>query len=592
MDLDIEYLKSCFYKGNHIELLERTYDSPKALTPRPLISSIAGSLAFTGRLEEAEILSNRFKEDLEDHAMIEISFYLAIGYSRVSDYKKVRSYLSKNLRKSRNNCSDRALFYIYQGLGFYRFFCGQLERALMYSKLAYEHATKDHFQYGRVLSSDLYGHSYIKIGEIHKGIKYLKQAKKLSLTIGAGGVSEAIDISLAIYDARYSYKSQKILNKLKKLILKSSEKDSYSLSQLYLEISKVYILKGNISAAKVSLNKACQIIYSSKNYRHEIEYNIRYGYIYYLEGEYHQALNLLGNARRNIDFEVDKLLELPLLGMEIKVLLALGLDSSVKEKKEKLLFLTSFTGELINKRILKRKGYQFDIFIKHGEDRIGDIIDSLSVDKSEGIKHILESGYYGLFKNILKTKPKYISIFLDIYPGSIIIEKNGTIDYIPSGLTKTFRRLIKFLSSGARTKKEIITEVWNYAYDPIMHDSLIYTNILRLKRLLGNYDKIIEITDSTYSFANNIKVEFSSKNIEVKAAPIKKQESQNYNDLNYRQLQILEYLTENKFLDVRSCKKLYQVSIITASRDLSELTKLFFISRVGKGRSTKYTKIF
>jgi tetratricopeptide (TPR) repeat protein len=549
-------------------------------------------LAFQGRIDEAIKLYSRYEAEITETIKIEIRFFLAVGSARISDYKASRSYLGANLRLLKSELSSRSLFFIHQGIGFYRFFGGRLNQALKYAELAYEYSNEAQFLYGRVLSSDLRGHCFIKTGKIHKGIKTLKQAKDLSLSLGVGGASEALDISLAIYHAQFDSKALKTINKLTKLISESTKQDSYSLSLLYLELSRVYTLKGQIEKAKEALNEACQIIYSTKNYRHEIEFNVRYAYIYFLEGEYHQALNLLGNARRNLDQEVDKLLELPLLGMEIKILTALKLEEDCLQKKTELSLLTNLTGDLINKRILMREDVLGPEPYRLGEDQIGDLLDLIKNKKKDAPQKILESGYLGLFRRVIETKPGEILIYLDLVPGSIIMAQNGSIDFIPMGLTKIFRKLIRVLAEGSQTKEAIIKEVWGYEYDPILHDSLIYTNVMRLRRLFGRYEKIIEVTESSYGFLSSVRIEYGARNIEVKKISNQHSLTQNYKDLNYRQLQMLDYLTDNKFMDVRSYKKIFQVSDITASRDLSTLAKLAFVRRVGRGRATKYTRVY
>ena len=58
--------------------------------------------------------------------------------------------------------------------------------------------------------------------------------------------------------------------------------------------------------------------------------------------------------------------------------------------------------------------------------------------------------------------------------------------------------------------------------------------------------------------------------------------------LNIRQLQIINYLNEQQFIDIRICQKIFKTSPITASRDLSQLQKKGLVTRVGRARATKY----
>lgn len=58
--------------------------------------------------------------------------------------------------------------------------------------------------------------------------------------------------------------------------------------------------------------------------------------------------------------------------------------------------------------------------------------------------------------------------------------------------------------------------------------------------------------------------------------------------LNYRQIQILRLLESQEFLDVQAVRAKFDVSEITACRDLSDLFRKKRVARVGRARATKY----
>ena len=66
-------------------------------------------------------------------------------------------------------------------------------------------------------------------------------------------------------------------------------------------------------------------------------------------------------------------------------------------------------------------------------------------------------------------------------------------------------RLLLFLFAGAPgktfSKEEIVQTVWSVAYHPLRHDAALFTNIMRIRRLLGEDGaEIIRVTEDGYRF--------------------------------------------------------------------------------------------
>ena len=65
------------------------------------------------------------------------------------------------------------------------------------------------------------------------------------------------------------------------------------------------------------------------------------------------------------------------------------------------------------------------------------------------------------------------------------------------------RLLFLFAAAPGRSfsKEEIVQSVWNVDYHPLRHDAALFTNIMRIRRLLGEDGaEIIRITDDGYRF--------------------------------------------------------------------------------------------
>ncbi|MBT8493163.1 MAG: helix-turn-helix domain-containing protein, partial [Deltaproteobacteria bacterium] len=65
------------------------------------------------------------------------------------------------------------------------------------------------------------------------------------------------------------------------------------------------------------------------------------------------------------------------------------------------------------------------------------------------------------------------------------------------------RLLFLFASEPQRTfsKEEIVQTVWNVDYHPLRHDAALFTNIMRIRRLLGKDGAdLIRVTEDGYRF--------------------------------------------------------------------------------------------
>ena len=65
------------------------------------------------------------------------------------------------------------------------------------------------------------------------------------------------------------------------------------------------------------------------------------------------------------------------------------------------------------------------------------------------------------------------------------------------------RLLFLFASAPGKvfSKEAIVQAVWNVEYHPLRHDAALFTNIMRIRRLLGeDGSEIIRVTEDGYRF--------------------------------------------------------------------------------------------
>jgi DNA-binding winged helix-turn-helix (wHTH) protein len=141
-------------------------------------------------------------------------------------------------------------------------------------------------------------------------------------------------------------------------------------------------------------------------------------------------------------------------------------------------------------------------------------------------------------------------------------------------LFKILLEIAKSQKSGLN-KEELVKKVWGYEYNPLVHDSMIYTNIRRLRDLIP-----IELHLNQYRLASNIKW----------LCITEENHSEKMQALNERQKQIIKLLqTSYRQISRGDAVRLLHLSERTALRELTELVNKNILHKSGAGRSVKYS---
>jgi tetratricopeptide (TPR) repeat protein len=391
--------------------------------PRDLPFTI-GALAFLGRVEEARALFESSLSDPESELASAARFFLGVGFCRQSNYEESRRYFFENLRLSRRARNPQDRFYAYQGLGFYRFFCGRFGSALASAREANLAALGCGFMWGKLVSSDLMGHSLVQTGEVSLGLKTLEQALTYAHTLGDGGNQQAIRVALACFQAQYGLVPDAV-SVLETLERELRDQDTYSRAALLLEMARQYGLRGELQKAREALSRSSRFIYGSRNRRQSVLLNIRYASLSFLQGEPEQALNLLLNTDRELVVGVDNALEVEALGVKLKILRAAGALGSGRDSQEalesRIRFLTQYTGKGVSRRILTR-GLPAAGTHGPGEDRLADLLDRVAGRKLDSglLQEVADSHYWGLFYEVLGIARDTRTICVDALAGGVL----------------------------------------------------------------------------------------------------------------------------------------------------------------------------
>jgi hypothetical protein len=116
-------IKDLFYKGEYQEVLGKTYENPDQLKTENFVYVI-GSLSFLGRIQEAEALYSASRTRINDTQKAYVYFFLALTWTRRSQYKKAKKYLllNRSLSTSLKHENIEIKFLVEQGISFLLFF--------------------------------------------------------------------------------------------------------------------------------------------------------------------------------------------------------------------------------------------------------------------------------------------------------------------------------------------------------------------------------------------------------------------------------------------------------------------------------------
>lgn len=584
----IKSVSKLFFQGQYHAILQIYKEHPLSLQEED-IPFLIGALSFLGKTLEAEEIFKTRDAGFSEKAKAASLFYLGIGITRKSQYLKARKIFRKNHSLYGDSENPEIAFYSFQGIAFYLYFTGRFFRCEKFATKALRLAVRAGNSHIKVLAQDLLAHTLTQTGRVYAGLELLKESHDLAKKLGNDAFASATIVSILLYEALYGHRSQTIVQDLEKCLRELEPQDSYSRSNVVLELARQKTLRGQWQSAESLLNGLAPAIFSSENRRQEINLNLRWAELAYLRGQNVLAWQFLRGANLRLDQEADKNFSVQILGLEIKILEEQQ-SPLAAEKKTKLLDLSRSFSSKINRNMLARR--QWITEDEHSEDdHIHGLLQQIGSSSERANEVIAESGYYSWYYKRLPLKKGLNYLVLGLH-------KNGAVTFSLEGihsikLADFSQRILEVLRHGPVTKSELVEKVWGYEYHPLRHDSLVYAAMSTLRKNLGNKHIWIQTLDSGYKLIEDLTIlstlppTASKKGLKVLEKPLSARPVDA--QLNYRQLQALDYLQENRFINTRDYKALFQTTEITASRDLASLNKRGYVIRVGFGRSTQYT---
>ena len=550
-----------FEQGHHRDVVDQV--SMPGRTNEDSMALI-GSLAFLGRLEEAvEVWSLRSKA-LKPAQRSRARFALALAYTRISKFKTARKWLRESLDESRE------LPDVYQGLAVYHFYLGNFEKAAKNARLALNLAIKLSDSYIHAFAIDLYGHSLVQTGQRSAGLAKLKQARELS-----NGHADPYTPAILNYEAEAGLRASTIVSEIEKQISEIRTEDTYTHANLILELSRQLTLRGQWSRAREALDSVSSLVYAFRNRRQEATLQLRLAELAYRQGDFSNAMHFTQAARRCLNKIADAAYEARVAGLERKIERAQGRTPAAEPSVE---------GASMAARISQRaRGIRR---ASAGDDPLGDLLDRVSENPSGNASELLKAGYYGLWPEAAGFKAGHSALVILDDLKWVAVSREGVIACDHS-LSSMSYKILRLLARGTVGKERLVKEAWGYEYDPARHDSMIYAALAALRKAMGAAGHWIETQDDGWRLANRGQfISFTDRETPDLAKPT--QDVVIENGLNWRQLKAMARLKPREPWTVPLYKDLFEVSTMTAWRDLDLLAKAGYLTRIGRGRATVY----
>ncbi len=612
--------------GRVRELLAETVDSP-GYRPRPEdVVPVVGGLVFAGRISEAETFAGAHgalcaQPGNDQETAAAIDFYLGLGKARLSLYEDARQHFARNLRRARaslrtTSATPTLLFYVWQGLAFFRFLACRFASGLQAAQKACQEAllTEDFFH--RVLATDVKGHCLVKLGEISSGLRTLQEAKTYAERLGNGGIVQTIRVSLLIHEAGHDPFPQRNIEKLEAFRATLEPEDCYTIASMDLEIARQHTLHGNADAAHARLAAAEADVFSHGHRRQKASLWQARAHLRLLAGKPAEALAMLDSAESCLHAGVDLSSQLQIDGLRERCYQEQG-ECVPIDVSQRVAKLGALTGSGISRLLEgRRKGH---FLADRTDDKLAVALDKAAMLGSlpqTCVAHLVDFGLLFRLPSFLDLPLGARALVVDLLPGGLVVLDEGNVICERGGFATQLKAFcLLFLRQSRVSKKDCVEALWGYRYAADRHDSLVYALVNRLRRLLGTRADWLRHEAGSYHLAPGVllhvhdpwrerlgdmpvpKTREGTGLTPVALEPPGPIEPHTHKppsfegtlELNHRQRLVLEWLRNERFLAVPALCERYNVSRITAVRDLDGLLARGLVVRVGKARATHYT---
>lgn len=324
-------LTSLFYSGNYGALVDRAILSGGSSFEPEESPLVISALAALGQSKDAELLLSHQRDLLTPDGLIFALYHLAVAQVAAGKLPEARKNLARAFSLRNNALEDSSLFFIYQGIAYYRYATGRLGNALSNVHRAGEFVRRAGLPYEAMLWRELLGHVLILTGETAAGLAELDFAVSLAKHTDRRDQTRSLRTAAIVYRARYLEDTKTALQTLKGELKDLAGGERYSRASLLLELVRQETLARRLLPARQALAEATRLILTLGNRRHELSLDLRLLDVLMLSGEWDQALIVSQAVLRQLNPEADRLLALELWARRRTILDALDLPEGRDE---------------------------------------------------------------------------------------------------------------------------------------------------------------------------------------------------------------------------------------------------------------------
>jgi len=570
-------LEHLFYEGSYERILTSTADTNAGL----LDPFVVGALAFTGRLDEAEItgrlvISGAGRSEAD---AVAVRFFLCAGACHAGLLDKAMKWARQNVSAIRAG-DARSRFFAYQGFGLVRYFEGRMDRSRRFARRALSAAIEAGFPYGRLLALDLRGHALIQTGQVSSGLRLLEQAERLALDLGFVANAKTIEVAEHIYRVRHRVQNTKdSLSRLQELA-HAPIVSFFARRNAFLELAWQQAFQGDTRASEESLNEATRIALPDADRRGRARALLARAVVLHLSQGDLAPVPYLEEARRLA--EPDASLRVEVLFVEATILRAAR--SGLAAQLDGLAATTGIERATIARRFVGPISPSKRLPL---EDRFGELLLSLRLmTPNARVVHLTNEQLLGLVPWSLGLTPGR-RIYLTDH--SLLTEDHGTMSVHrhPSGPSI---RVLREVAQGAKTNAGLLGSVWGLTkYSPSRHDPTLHTAVARLRAALAPHAEWVVTTAQGYQLAPDVELVVVRDELEVHVPGGLAVESSGIPETSDRESHILEIIGRRRVASSAELAQDLRVSDATALRSLRALVADGRLLRTGRGKGTRYS---
>ncbi len=570
-------LERLFYEGCYDRILAATLRTQAG----DLNPFVVGALAFSGRLDEAEItgrliLSDETRDEVD---AVAVRFFLCAGACHAGLLGKALKWAKSNIG-ALGAPNPRSRFFGYQGLGLVRYFEGRMARSRRFTLRALSAAIEAQFPYGRLLALDLRGHALMQTGQVFSGLRLLQQAEHLAADLGFVANAQTIQVAEQVYRLRYRVPSPgDALARLEQLA-RSPSVSFFARRNALLELVWQHAFRSDVPTAELCLNEAARIALPDEDRRGRVRGLLARAVLLMLSEGRVAAVPYLEEARRIAQ-------EDPSLRVEVLFVEAAVVRAERPGIASELGHLAHRTG-IDRARIAQELALGSRSTCLPLEDRLGELLLNLpSMPPEMRVVHLVHEHLAGLVPWSLNLNPGR-RIYLT--ETSLLTEDHGRLS-VHKHPSRPSVRVLRELATGPKTNAELMSSVWNLSsYSPSRHDPTLHTAVARLRAGLAPNGEWILTTDRGYQLASDVELVLVGDRLQVYAMGTVGDEVE-LESASERESHILEILGRRRAASSTELAEDLRVSDATALRSLRALVATGKLHRTGRGKGTRYSLV-